>query len=79
MKTKLILSVDQKVIKKAKNYAQKKGQSLSDLIGNYLKSLDNKSNRETEISPRVKRLRGAIKLPKDLDYKKALEAELAKA
>jgi hypothetical protein len=78
MTTKLTLTIEQGVITKAKIYAQKKGRSLSSLVENYLVSLDTKDNREKAVSPRIKRLRGAIKLPADFDYKKSLETELSK-
>ena len=39
MKTKLILSVERSVSEQAKLYAQRQGQSLSDIVENYLKVL----------------------------------------
>jgi len=39
MSTKLTLSVDKKVIDKAKEYARSNGRSLSNIIEEYLKSL----------------------------------------
>lgn len=74
MTARLTLTIEQSVINKAKAYAQKKGHSLSDLVENYLKSLNDKE----DISPRVKRLKGAIKLPENFEYKKSLEEELVK-
>ena len=78
MTTKLTLTIEQGVIKKAKTYAQKKGRSLSGLVENYLRSLASKENKNDDISPRVRRLTGSIKLPKNFDYKKTLEQELLK-
>jgi len=78
MTTKLTLTIEQGVVKKAKNYAQKKGRSLSNLVENYLRTLDNKDNQKEQLTPRVKRLLGAIKLPENFDYKKTLEEELIK-
>ncbi|HEY8935887.1 MAG TPA: DUF6364 family protein [Cyclobacteriaceae bacterium] len=78
MTTKLTLTIEEKVIKTAKSYAQKKGRSLSDLVENYLKTLASKDKPSEELSPRVKRLVGSVKLPKDFDYKKALEEEIQK-
>lgn len=78
MTTKLTLTIEQDVIKTAKSYAQNKGRSLSELIENYLKTLVSKEKNKDELSPRVKRLVGAVKLPKDFDYKKELENAIAK-
>ena len=39
MDTKLTLTIEKDVIDRAKDYAKKKGRSLSDLIENYLKLL----------------------------------------
>lgn len=73
MTTKLTLSIEEKVIKTAKTYAQKKGRSLSSLVENYLMTLSSNNNNDlTKLSPRVKRLRGSIKLPTDFDYKKSV-------
>jgi Family of unknown function (DUF6364) len=80
MTTKLTLTIDDKVINSAKEYAQKKGKSLSHLIENYLKSItaDTKEDKEESISPKVLKLMGVIKLPKDFDYKTELGKVLAK-
>ncbi|MDP1725393.1 MAG: DUF6364 family protein [Bacteroidota bacterium] len=78
MTSKLTLSIEQNVIKTAKTYAKKKGCSLSELIENYLKTLVGKEKNSGDLSPRVKRLVGAIKLPENFDYKKTLEAGILK-
>jgi hypothetical protein len=78
MTTKLTLTIEQRVIKTAKKYAQKKGRSLSDLVENYLRTLSTGEGQTEEISPRVKRLIGSVKLPKDFDYKKALGDAIVK-
>jgi len=67
--------MEKSVIEKAKQYAQKKERSLSDLIENYLKALTNNESdkiEEDELSPTVKSLRGSFKMPKNFDYKKEL-------
>lgn len=78
MTTKLTLTIEQDVIKVAKTYARRKGRSLSDLIESYLKTLTAKPGNEEDLSPRVKKLMGKLKLPKDFDYKKTLADELTK-
>jgi len=72
MDTKLTLSVDKMVIKKAKAFAKKNHTSLSQLFENYLSNLTSKqaSPEAEEISPLVKSLSGVLKLPADFDYKK---------
>jgi Family of unknown function (DUF6364) len=78
MTTKLTLTIEDTVIHSAKDYAQKKGKSLSSVVENYLRSLTAKQPDSDDISPRVKKLMGVIKLPEDFDYKKALGSSLAK-
>lgn len=78
MITKLTLTIEQDVIKTAKIYAQKKGRSLSELIENYLKALSNKDKDPDELSLRVKRLKGSVKLSNNFNYKKSLEAQIGK-
>lgn len=78
MTTKLTLTIEQEVIKVAKTYAHKKGRSLSELIENYLKTLTAKTSNDTDLSPKVKKLMGKIKLPKNFDYTKTLSEELTK-
>lgn len=76
MTTKLTLTVEKDVIELAKVYANKKGRSLSDLIESYLKTLVQKDNNKKPLSPNVKKLLGAVKVPKGFDYKKELEKTL---
>jgi hypothetical protein len=78
MITKLTLTIEQEVIKTAKTYAQKKGRSLSELIENYLKALSSKDKNSDDLSPRVKRLMGSVKLDNDFNYKKSLEEQIVK-
>ena len=78
MTTKLTLTIDNSVISIAKKYAKQKGKSLSDIVENYLMSLTSKETKEENISPRVLKLMGVIKLPKDFDYKEELTKGLSK-
>jgi len=80
MNTKLTLTIEKEVIEEAKDYAKEKGQSLSDLVENYLKLLTKETRKikSENLSPRVSRLRGILKVDKDFDYKKVLEEEIAK-
>lgn len=80
MNTKLTLTVQKEIIAEAKKYAKKSGQSLSDLVENYFKLLtkDKRKLKPDQISPRIKRLRGILKVNEKFDYKKELEEELSK-
>ena len=72
MITKLTLTIEDKVIDSAKKYARQKGKSLSDIVENYLKSISANEVITEELSPKVARLKGVIKLPEDFDYKKEI-------
>ena len=79
MTTKLTLTIEEGVINAAKTYAKKKGRSVSDLVETYLKSLAGKKksgSQGDDLSPRVKKLIGSIKLPSDLDYKEELSRQI---
>ena len=71
MDKKLTLSLNQKIIEKAKSYAKTNSTSLSKLIENYLNSLtiSNLGDDKIESTPLVESLCGVIELPEDFDYK----------
>jgi hypothetical protein len=77
MTTKLTLTIEDRVIKTAKKYALKNGKSLSGLIENYLKVLAAEDKSTDEMTQRIMRLRGSVKLPADFDYRKTLENSVA--
>ena len=80
MNTKLTLTIEKEVIELAKAYAKEKGQSLSEMVENYFKliTIDRRQIKPEELSPRIRRLRGIIKVDGKIDHKKILEEELAK-
>ncbi len=80
MNTKLTLTIESEVIKIAKEYAKEKGQSLSEMVENYFKfiTLKRATLEEKELSPRVRKLRGILKVDKDFNYKQTLTEELSK-
>ena len=78
MNTKLTLTIDDSVIAEAKKYASRKGESLSALVENYLKSVTKKDKPSDKFSPIVKSLKGSFKAPEGFDYKKELTNALAK-
>lgn len=78
MKTKLTLTMEKKVIEKAKRYAKNKNRSLSDIVENYFKLLtlkERKQNGET-LNPIVNFLKNSFDTSKKTDYKKELEKRL---
>lgn len=79
MKTKLTLSIEESIIEAAKQVAKESGTSLSNVIENQLKLILQKAgtqSKETVVSPRVRKLRGAAsKLDPNKDYKE-LRAEM---
>ena len=78
MTIKLTLTIEDGVIHSAKKYARNKGESLSHIVENYLKSITATENAHAAISPEVAAMMGTIKLPEDFDYKKELGNALTK-
>ncbi len=77
MNTKLTLTVQKSVIDRAKEYAKNSGRSLSEIIENYLSAITEESPTEN-LSPRLKKIVGAVKLPKDFDEDQELRSMLEK-
>jgi hypothetical protein len=80
MNTKLTLTIEKEVIEVAKEYAKEKGQSLSEIVENYFKFVAVKrlKIKEKQLSPKVKKLRGIIKVDDNFDPKQILTEELSK-
>jgi hypothetical protein len=80
MNTKLTLTIQHDVIRKAKAYAKQKNRSLSDIIENYLKSIttDDPDNEMPKLTPIVRSLKGSFKAPANFDEKEALAEALQK-
>lgn len=75
MKTKLTLTIEQNVIKKAKDYAKSKDRSLSDIIENYLKLItrtENNFNEKISNTPLTDSLVGVFKEAKKINHNKEL-------
>lgn len=77
MNTKLTLTVEKSIIEKAKSYAKHTGRSLSELIENYLETITQVETQQ-EMSPNLKKIVGAVKLPKNFDEKKELRSYFEK-
>ena len=79
MNTKLTLSLDKKVIERAKDYAKRNDISLSFLIENYLLKLVTESTpNKTAKGSIVEELSGIIDLRPDADYKEEYFEYLSK-
>jgi hypothetical protein len=78
MNTKLTLTIEYDVIERSKKYAKENGQSLSDIIENYLKVITREETTSNdEITPLVKSLKGSFNAPVDFDYKSELTKVLS--
>lgn len=78
MNSKLTLTIEERIIHRAKKYAKQNGCSLSGIIENYLKIITQEETQEkNEITPLVKSLQGSFKAPKNYDYKKELMDSLS--
>ena len=78
MNTKLTLTIEQSLIQSAKQYAKRKGRSLSDIVENYLKVITKENDKQkVETTPIASLLRGSFKAPLSFDYKKELTKKLS--
>lgn len=75
MATKLTLSLDEKVIREAKQVAHKRGESLSKMVENYFISLTGKRKNASIVERMERRLKPHLdetRISADADYKKML-------
>ena len=73
MKTKLTITLEEDVIRLSELYAKQTGRSLTELIENYLKTLTGVNEDNDQLSPKLKQIIGAVKLPVDFDEKSTLD------
>jgi hypothetical protein len=81
MTAKLTLSIDAKIIERAKIKAKKEGKSLSAMVEDYLAfSVQDVPYNKSEYIEKVEKLAGSLKmkLPKDFDIKKDKQSRLLK-
>jgi hypothetical protein len=73
MTTKLTLSIDEDVIKKAKQISRRKGKSLSKMIEDYFKNISEKEGEKKLVISRIDKImepyRSKIKIPVNGSYK----------
>jgi hypothetical protein len=71
--TKLTLSIDESVVRRAKRYAETRGTSVSRLVETYLDAVSGSAKRKPADSPSLRRLRGMLRAPADREaYSKHL-------
>lgn len=73
MTAKLTLTVEEKIIKRAKSYAKQTGRSLSEIIERYLETLTEEQEGTEQISPKLKSLVGSVKLPVNFNEESELD------
>ena len=72
---KLTLSVDDRVVSRAKQYAKRRGVSVSEMVEAYLAAVAKPSSPATGAAPILRSIRGVLKSA-DLDeYRKHLAAK----
>ncbi|MCA6440954.1 MAG: DUF6364 family protein [Sediminibacterium sp.] len=77
MSTKLTLSIDEKVVAEAKEYAKEAGKSVSQIVESYLRVLTQKNNKHTPSLPaHISRWQGAFKSTGKKNYKEVYTTAL---
>jgi hypothetical protein len=73
--SKLTLSVDERVVSRAKRYAKRRGVSVSAMVEAYLASVAQASDGAQDSPPILRSVRGILKMPERDAYKKHLTAK----
>jgi|HubBroStandDraft_3_1064219.scaffolds.fasta_scaffold07637_3 hypothetical protein len=74
--SKLTLSVDPKVVSRAKRYAKRQGVSVSAMVETYLAAVADVPNRRTQdLPPILRSVRGILKKADVKEYKKYLTSK----
>lgn len=76
MNTKLTLRLEEHLIRSAKQYAERSGKSVSQLVSDYFAVLEgNSSEPATELTPRVRAMIGSLRgaSATEADYRDHLE------
>jgi hypothetical protein len=72
---KLILSVDTRVVARAKQYAKRRGVSVSEMVEVYLAAVAKPFSPAVSTAPILRSVRGALKNVDIGDYRKHLAAK----
>ena len=73
--SKLTLSVDDRVISRAKRFAKQQGVSISEIVEAYLTAVAAPPSAGTADAPVLRTLRGSLKRADTRDYRKHLAAK----
>jgi len=76
MLREITIVINKSVLDKAKIYAKNNGKYLSELIEKYLLIITSEEKRDNELSPKMKKIVGAVTLPNDFDEEKELRSYL---
>ena len=71
MTKKLTLIIDKSTLQKAEVYAKNTDRSLSELIVDYLEELPAEHAYNIQLSPKLQRIAGIVKLPVDFNEEKS--------
>jgi hypothetical protein len=78
MTAKLTLTVEKSIIEKAKSYAKQTGRSLSEIIEKYLETITSGEKNDENLSPKLSKLVGAVKLPENFNEEDELRSYFEK-
>ena len=73
--SKLTLSVDDRVVSRAKRYANQRGVSVSEMVETYLASVVEAVSPATQDAPILRSVRGSLKKADFAGYRKHLAAK----
>jgi hypothetical protein len=73
--SKLTLSVDDRVVSRAKRYAKQNGVSVSEMVETYLDKVTGPTSSELRVTPVLRSVRGALKKADLGGYRKHLAAK----
>lgn len=60
MQTKLTLRLDGRLVRHAKQYAERSGKSLSQMVAEYFSAITSPKGSPSELTPAVSKLKGAL-------------------
>jgi flagellar biosynthesis chaperone FliJ len=70
MTTKLTLSINEEIVKKAKRISQIRGKSVSKIVEEYINSLPEKEPKKTASIRQISnKLKEGVSIPEDINYK----------
>lgn len=72
---KLTLSVDDRVVSRAKQYAKRRGISVSEMVETYLAAVASPPSEATGTAPILESVRGVLKKADVNEYRKHLAAK----